>query len=238
VSAPTNPLEVYFRANKGRRIHKWIHYFDIYDRHFAPYRGRPLNILEFGVSYGGSLRMWRNYFGPAAHITGVDIDPRCAGMGDSENGIDVIIGDQADRTFLAGLAERLGPIDILIEDGGHTMVQQIATFEVLWPSIKEGGLFLIEDLHTSYWHKYGGGVKRPTTFIEYAKNLIDQQHAWHSQDSAALAVDDYTRTIRGMHVYDSVIVFDKETVDRPIHEGTGIEAFNPQLPAPSSEQPS
>ncbi|MGI8761088.1 MAG: class I SAM-dependent methyltransferase [Jatrophihabitantaceae bacterium] len=223
MSTTVNPLEQYFRANQGRLIHKWIHYFDIYDRHFAPYRGTGPTVLEFGVSHGGSLQMWKDYFGPEARIIGVDIDPRCAAM--SEDRVEVVIGDQEDRTFLRELGQRLGQIDVLIEDGGHTMTQQIATFEELWPAIRVGGVYLVEDLHTSYWRRFGGGYKRRGTFIEYAKDLIDQQNAWHSRDSQSLVVDDYTRTIRGMHVYDSVIVFDKASVPEPGHEKTGTRSF-------------
>jgi hypothetical protein len=200
-----------------------MHYFDIYDRHFAPFRNTDVNIVEFGVSHGGSLEMWRDYFGPKARITGVDVDPRCAHLGGDQ--IDVVIGDQQDRGFLGLLADKLGPIDIVIEDGGHTMGQQLATFEGLWPRVRDGGVFLIEDLHTSYWRRYGGGYKRPGTFIEYAKDLIDQQHAWHSKDTETLQVDDYTRSIRGMHVYDSIIVFDKGQVPKPTHERTGTRSF-------------
>lgn len=219
----TNPLKSYFNDNPGRLIHKWVHYFDIYDRHLSPFRGKPVNILEFGVSHGGSLQMWKEYFGPRAQITGVDIDPRCAGL--TEDRVDVVIGDQDDRGFLRELADRVGEVDVLIEDGGHTMTQQIATFEEFWPRITDGGVFLIEDLHTSYWRKYGGGHKRAGTFVEYAKDLIDQQHAWHSQDRSRLEVDDYTRTIRGMHVYDSIIVFDKDVVPRPDHLSTGTRSW-------------
>jgi cephalosporin hydroxylase len=156
-------------------IHKWIHYFDIYDRHFSPYRGRKVNIVEFGVSQGGSLQMWRDYFGRRATITGVDVDPRCAKL--TDKGVNVVIGDQEDRKFLNDLADRVGEIDIVIDDGGHTMGQQIATFEELWPRVRDGGIFLVEDLHTSYWPKYGGGYKRSGTFIEYAKNLIDRKYS-------------------------------------------------------------
>ncbi len=219
----SNPLEEYFLANRGRLIHKWMHYFDIYDRHFAPYRGRKLTIVEFGVSHGGSLQMWRHYFGRRAAITGVDVNPACAALGD--DGIDVVIGDQEDRGFLRDLADRVGMIDIVIEDGGHTMAQQIATFEELWPRVRPGGIYLVEDLHTSYWPAYGGGYRRPGTFIEYAKNLIDQQHAWHSREPESLQVDAYTRSIRGMHVYDSIIVFDKGRVTRPINERRGLPSF-------------
>jgi cephalosporin hydroxylase len=218
-----NPLRAYFEANEGRLIHKWMHYFNIYDRHFAPFRGQPVNVLEFGVSHGGSLQMWKNYFGPRARITGVDIMPKCATL--AEDRIDIVIGDQEDRTFLRSLARKLGSVDVLIEDGGHTAAQQINTFEEFWPCITDGGVLLVEDLHTSYWERYGGGYKRPGTFIEYAKDLIDQQHAWHSREKDKFAVDDYTRTIRGMHVYDSIIVFDKAPVSRPTHRRTGTPSF-------------
>lgn len=224
MSKISNPLEAYFRGNQGRLIHKWIHYFDIYDRHFAPYRKKPVTVLEFGVSHGGSLQMWKKYFGRRARIVGVDINPDCAALTESQ--IEVVIGDQDNREFLRELRDRLGPIDVVIEDGGHTMTQQIATFEEIWPGVRDGGVFLIEDLHTSYWDNYGGGHKRAGTFIEYAKDLIDQQNAWHSREPESLAVDDYTRSIRGMHVYDSIIVFDKQSVPRPRHEKTGT----PMLP--------
>src|SRR3954452_23932755 len=173
-----NPLEAYFRANPGRRIHKWVHYFDIYHRHLAQYRGKPITVVEFGVSHGGSLQMWKHYFGRKARIIGVDIDPHCSAF--AERRVEVVIGDQEDRGFLRQLRDRVGPIDVVIEDGGHTMAQQINTFEVLWPAVRDGGVFLLEDLHTSYWEHYGGGYKRPGTFIEYAKDLIDQINAWHS----------------------------------------------------------
>jgi cephalosporin hydroxylase len=218
-----NPLEAYFRANQGRLIHKWLHYFDIYDRHFSVYRGRKVNIVEFGVAHGGSLEMWRDYFGRRARITGVDLNPRCAEL--TGRRINVVIGDQENREFLNELGDKVGEIDIVIEDGGHTMGQQIATFEEMWPRVRDGGIFLIEDLHTSYWPKYGGGYKRPGTFIEYAKNLIDQQHAWHSREPGTFTVDGYTRSIRGMHIYDSIIVFDKGPVTRPTHEKTGKPSF-------------
>jgi hypothetical protein len=221
MAKPSNPLEAYFRANDGPLIHKWLHYFDIYDRHFAPYRRRPVKVLEFGVSYGGSLRMWRDYFGRKARIVGVDIDPRClVGAG---HRIEVVIGDQDDRDFLTKVAEEHGPFDVVIEDGGHTMTQQINTFEVIWPHVRTGGVYLAEDLHTSYWTNYGGGLREPASFIEYAKDLIDRQNAWHSRGQ--LKPDVYTKTIGGIHVYDSIIVFDKAKVVRPTHERTGQETF-------------
>lgn len=217
-----NPLERYFRANQDRLIHKWMHYFDIYHRHFERFRGKPVTVLEFGVSHGGSLQMWRDYFGRKARIYGVDIDPRCAELGG--RGTKVFIGDQEDRAFLRSIADEIGPVDVLIEDGGHTMGQQIATFEELYHRMSPDGCFLIEDLHTSYWDSFGGGYRRPGTFIEYAKGLTDQLNAWHSREES-FTVDEFTRTTRSMHFYDSIIVFEREPVERPTHQRTGRWSF-------------
>jgi len=213
VDQAPNRLEAYFRANPGRRINKWPHYFPIYDRHFSVYRGRAVHVMEFGVGQGGSLQMWRDYFGPAARVTGVDIDPRCAGL--TGDRISVVTGDQEDREFLRGLTAVAGQPDVVIDDGGHHMGQQIATLEEMWPQLRDGGVFLTEDVHTSYGDRYGGGCRRPGTFVEYAKDLIDRVNAWHSEDMAALEPDAWTRSVAGMHVYDSVIVLDKDQVGRP-----------------------
>lgn len=213
-----NPLEQYFTKNKGKLIHKWLHYFGIYDRHFSVYRKKPVTILEFGVFQGGSLQMWRSYFGKRARIIGVDINPKCQEL--EEKGIEIHIGDQEDRAFLKRLMEKVGNVDIVIEDGGHTMKQQINTFEEVFPYVNDGGVFLIEDLHTSYWKEYGGGYKKANTFIEYAKDIIDDIHAWHSKEKK-LRVSKNTKNIKGMHVYDSIIVFDKGPVAEPSHKMSG-----------------
>lgn len=170
--------------------------------------------------------MWKKYFGRKAKIIGVDIDPRCKSL--KEDQITIRIGDQEDRVFLKKLVKEIGPIDVVIEDGGHTMGQQIATFEEIYPHVKEGGVFLIEDLHTSYWHEYGGGYRKAGTFIEYAKALVDKLHAWHSRDSESFTVDDFTTSTKSMHFYDSIIVFEKGKVVQPSHRKTGKPSFEEQ----------
>ena len=218
-----NPLEKYFRKNQaGRRIHKWLHYFEIYHRHLQRFRGKRIVVVEFGVQYGGSLQMWRKYFGRRAKIYGVDIDPRCKRSDGRRT--KVFIGDQADRDFLQSIVDETGPIDVVIEDGGHFPAQQIATFEVLYPHMKPDGVFLIEDLHTSYWKRWEGGYRRPGTFIEYAKDYIDKLNAWHSQEKG-LVVDEFTRTTKSIHVYDSIIVFERGVVQQPTHEKIGVAGF-------------
>src|SRR6478735_7675915 len=100
-----NDLEQHFRSNTGRLIHKWDHYFEIYERHFSRFRGTEVVVVEFGVSHGGSLQMWKKYFGPKAKIIGIDINPACKAL--EEEQIEVIIGSQEDKSFLASLRERV-----------------------------------------------------------------------------------------------------------------------------------
>jgi hypothetical protein len=212
----------YFRHNPGRQIHKWDHYFPIYERHFGPLRKRHPTVLEIGVSQGGSLEMWRAYFGRGSHIVGIDIDERCTAV--AGPGVDVRIGDQTDRAFLMGLVDEFGPFDIVIDDGGHRPEQIRASFDALWPSINLGGVYLVEDLHANYWPEYGGAYLAPESFVEYGKSVIDEMHAWHSRDPA-LEVTAMTRSLRGLHIYDSIMVFDKADVPRPHVRKTGRPAL-------------
>ena len=206
-------LEDYFRANKKRLITKWRHYFEIYERHFAPYRGRPVRMLEYGIWHGGSLQMWRSYFGPQAHIVGVDIKPECARF--AEPGTDVVIGDQADPATHRGLRERYGTFDIVVDDGGHRSEQQITTFLEIYPALAPGGTYLVEDVHTSYIPGWGGGLRRPGTFIEFAKQIVDQQYAWYGP-IPGLHGDELTRTAFGLHFYDSMVVIEKRELEVPM----------------------
>ena len=217
-----NDLEKYFDNNKGRLINKWHHYFDVYDRHFSKYRGRDIHILEIGVSQGGSLQMWKDYFGDRAKIYGIDINPLCKNL--EEENIKIFIGSQTDRAFLKSVISSIPPIDILIDDGGHTMKQQIVSFEELFFKIKEDAVYLCEDCHTSYWYKFGGGYKRFGTFIEYTKNWIDSINAYHSK-SWRLKVNEFTKSAGSLHYYDSIVVIEKTPIAKPYCSSTGTPSF-------------
>lgn len=210
---PTNPLHAYFQNNGGRLVDKWFHYLDVYHRHFARYRGRQFTMVEVGVYHGGSLQMWRHYLGPMARIVGVDIEPRTAALATADT--EIMIGDQADPAFLARLARQVGRIDVLIDDGGHTMQQQLQTFMALYPAVAHDGVYLVEDLHTSYWREYGGAYRGQFSFLELTKTLIDQLNAWHSRDAHSFVVDGYTQSTGSMHYYDSVLVIEKRRRDPP-----------------------
>lgn len=222
-----NDLEIYFNNNKDREIFKWMHYFDIYDRHFNRFRGKEVIIVEIGVFRGGSLQMWKNYFGDKAKIYGIDINPECKKF--EEENIEILIGSQSDRQFLKDLKTKIPKIDILIDDGGHEMQQQIITFEELFGHIKDDGVYLCEDTHTSYWKIYGGGYKKKGTYIEYTKALIDSLNAYHSR-SKRLEVTDFTRSADSIHFYDSIVVIEKRRRDTaPVTRITGRETM--EVPA-------
>ena len=220
--ASSNSLQRYFDNNNKRLIFKWDHYFDIYDHHFSRFRGKRVTVVEFGVFHGGSLQMWRKYFGRKSRIYGVDINPKCKRF--EGRGIEVFIGDQEDRAFLRELAEKIGPIDVVIDDGGHRMGQQIATFEELYPRMSEDGCFLVEDVHSSYMPKFGGGFRKEGTFMEYAKALTDKLNAWYVKDGS-IKPDKFTRSTRSMHFYDSIVVFERGPVKKPTKRKSGVPQF-------------
>jgi hypothetical protein len=131
-----------FNAHRGRQIDKWEHYFDIYEKHFAKYVNRSPRVLEIGVDHGGSLQMWKSYFGKGAEILGVDINPACKEY--EEDQIQILIADQCK---IPGVADLI-PFDIIIDDGSHICAHQSITFRQLWP--KCTGVYLIEDCHDGY----------------------------------------------------------------------------------------
>ncbi len=217
-----NFLEKYFTENKNRRIFKWHHYFEIYERHFEKFRNKDVSILEIGVLHGGSLQMWKEYFGSNAKIYGVDINPKCKEF--EEKNVEIFIGSQSDRNFLREIKTRIPKIDILIDDGGHTMEQQITTFEELFEHVDENGVYLCEDLHTSYWEEFGGGYKNPNSYIEYSKNFIDYINAFHSKNES-LKVNSFTKSAHSLHYYDSVLVVEKRKIEPPYTLKTGKKSL-------------
>jgi methyltransferase family protein len=161
-----SPLEAWFDAHtEGLPLFKRRHYFAIYHHHLARFRGQPVHIVEIGVRGGGSLEMWRDYFGPEARVSGIDIDPACKEH--ESEGIEIFIGDQADPHFWARFLERLSSIDIVVDDGGHRPHQQAVTLERLLPHIRPGGVYICEDIGGSFqpFHSFLDGLSRPLSAI-------------------------------------------------------------------------
>ncbi|MBI5263392.1 MAG: class I SAM-dependent methyltransferase [Bradyrhizobium sp.] len=199
-----------FLGAQKRPAHKWTHYLDIYERYLSNYRDKPISFLEIGVMSGGSLDMWRRYFGEPATIVGIDIDPTCAERVDPPN--IVRIGSQDDRRFLEGVINEFGAPDVVLDDGSHIGRHQRASFEILFPHLKSGGLYIIEDVHTAYWPDWEGGYKRNGSIIEYTKQMIDDLHGWyHNRRTTTPAKDE----IGAIHLYDSIIVIEKNGKGKP-----------------------
>lgn len=207
-------LREIFDSMDGKLIHKWDHYIEVYDLYFNKYRGKEVHILEIGVSQGGSLEMWKRYFGEKMHLYGVDINPRCKELEDDQ--VTIFIGEQEDKNFLNELRNKIPKVDILIDDGGHTMIQQIVTFEEMFSHVKDDGIYLCEDTHTSYMYAYHGGYKRKTTFIEYSKNFIDYINAWHSENKNKLDISDFSRSAYGLHFYTGMVLIEKRKMQPPV----------------------
>lgn len=209
--------------NKKKGVtRKLVNYYAEYDLNFQEYRNKPIKLLEIGIQKGGSLYMWREYF-PNAKIVGVDIDEECKQF--EGEGIKVYIGDQENADFLLELERKEGTFDIVIDDGGHTMKQQITTFKTLFPLLAEGGMYVIEDLHTSYWPEFGGG----RTTISLLKSMIDEIHFWAKESPRAgffkkvkskikqfpkKQMNVFQKTIRSIYIADSICFIKKETVEK------------------------
>jgi len=163
--------------------------------------------------------MWRNHLGPNARIMGVDINENCRQFADDRT--QIFIGDQSDPAFLAQLSDAVGWVDVVIDDGSHIPSHQRATFERLfYDNLKDGGFYVVEDCHTSYWRNYGGGYRRKGSFIEYSKQLVDELNFWHARDDKVPRTR-ATDWVASVTFYSSVIVFQKRAMTNPQPIWTG-----------------
>jgi len=178
-----------FLNNKGNAIHKYAHYFPIYEKYFSRYINQPLIFWEIGVAFGGSLQMWKQYFGPHAIIVGIDIIEECKMF--EEHNIHVRIGCQSDHAFLENIAAEFPP-DIVLDDGSHVMSDIKSTFSFLYNKLPKNGIYVVEDLHTAYWESHEGGLRRNGTFIEYCKDLVDELNAYNTR--GAMEPTEFTKS--------------------------------------------
>lgn len=220
----TSQVAKLFYGHQGRLIHKWGHYLEIYDRHLSHFQklGRPVRLLEIGVYHGGSLQLWRQYFGPEAVIFGVDINPRCRNIADPS--ICIRIGSQVDAEFLRRVVEEMGGVDIVIDDGSHIASHQRKSLEVLLPLVDPDGIYIAEDLHTSYFRGlFEGGFRRRGTFIEEAKMLIDSIYEpYHKKETSFSNVQG---SVNSVHFYDGLVAIEKKPPQAPFHTKVGTPSF-------------
>lgn len=153
------PLKCGFAAyfanhSKGPGIHKWTHYFEVYEENFGPFcasgsASNRMRMMEIGIQSGGSMMMWRHAFGSKLEqLVGVDLNPNTKAWEKFGSNVKVEIGSQADPVFLDSLAAKYRDgIDVILDDGSHVPAHIILTFAKLWPLVRPGGVYMIEDLH-------------------------------------------------------------------------------------------
>lgn len=182
--------------------HKKDEFLEIYDLHFFSWKDRNPRFLEIGVQLGGSLHIWRDYFGKI-QLTGVDILEECKNY--ETDDVKIVIGDQSNKEFL----EQLGEFDIIVDDGGHTMVQQQNSFSVLFPKLSSGGIYVIEDTHTSYWKQF---LDSDLTTINFIKSLVDDVNAEATKSARNETFKEIENTynIKSIHFYESIVVIVKK----------------------------
>lgn len=203
-------IEDIFFNKLSKRCDKWYPYFHAYEKHLSKFRGKDCKLLEIGVQKGGSLELWHHYFGEKCSIYGVDNDQNVADLKYDFN-VDLTIGDQEDFEFWKEYTSKRGFFDIIIDDGGHKMKQQENTILSLFGKLNYGGIYIVEDTHTSYWEDFGGGFKKEGSFIENMKSLIDLLHVRHvDKEKPGQGVINAFHGLSSVTFYDSMVVLEKE----------------------------
>ena len=195
-------LDIYKCYKKSPYLsNKHSSYFQVYAELLEQYRNEPITFIEVGVLNGGSLFMWREYFGAKARIIGIEFNPLAKRW--ESDGFEIFIGSQSDGLFWDEVFNKIGDVDIVLDDGGHTYEQQIITAHKCVPHIKDGGLLIVEDTHTSYFKDFGYPSKY--SFIEWTKMLIDNINSrFPSVEASALP---YKNSIYSISIFESIVSF-------------------------------
>lgn len=162
-------MQQVFESHTGRRTTKWTHYPYYYHRHLQEFIGKPITILEIGVESGGSLQVWKKYFGPQCKVVGIDILENSMFQ---EHQIFTECGSQTDIKFLESVIQKHGRPDIIIDDGSHNQTDILKSFPFLFQYLNEGGYYIVEDLHTAYWAENEGGINSPYNFVTVASRFV------------------------------------------------------------------
>tara|TARA_B100000941_G_scaffold241431_1_gene185013 strand:- start:682 stop:1539 length:858 start_codon:yes stop_codon:yes gene_type:complete len=196
-------LSIYKLFNKSKKYSiKWSSYFQVYEKIFSHYRNKKIKFVEIGVANGGSLFMWKKYFGKKAKIIGIDLNPKAKKL--EKNGFKIYIGNQSDKKFWENFYKKEGKVDLILDDGGHKNLQQISTVHHSLPYIKDGGKIVVEDTGTSYVKKEFNNPSK-YSFINYAKNVIDAIH--RRSPLLKKELNFYSKKIFLVEFFESIVVF-------------------------------
>ena len=198
-------------------------YFQAYEEMFSKYVEKEITFVEVGVLHGGSLFMWKEYFGKKARIIGIDLNPKAKEL--EKHGFEIFIGSQSDKNFWNNFYSKVGKIDILLDDGGHTNDQQVVTLSESINNINNGGLIVIEDAHTSYMKKFGNPSKY--SLINYSKYLIDVINSRFSETKLKIN-NNHRKKIYSISYYESIVAIkidSKKSIEASILKNNNNELF-------------
>jgi len=192
-------------------------FLEIYENYFKELKEKEINILEIGVENGDSLRIWRDYF-RKANICGLDIVKKDFTI----NNVEILRGDQSDHKFLDTVIEKYKKFDIIIDDGCHVSKYIINTFEHLFDYLSDGGLYIIEDLQTSYIPRYGGSrinLNKKNTSMNFIKSLSDSINYEHN-DKPFFKKKKFDGLIKSVHTHQNISFIEK---------GNSLQYFHPEI---------
>lgn len=201
---------------------KGHNYTKVYAHYLNFFKDKPIKFLEIGILFGQSVKLWEKYF-QNAELHFIDIDSKQIQYHSERSTYHFL--DQGDKAQLQTFIESNSNFDVIIDDGGHYMDQQINSFIILFQALNSGGIYIIEDLHTSYWKKFGGGgdfenpVSSPESTIEFLKSLIDDLNYIGARTgisdfeqvplSILSTLNYFQENILSMHFYDSLCIIIK-----------------------------
>ena len=198
-------------------------YFDAYEQLLGRFRDQRITFVEVGVLNGGSLFMWRNFLGNDARIIGIDVSPEAKRW--EKQGFEIYIGDQSDPQFWRELYAKIGRIDLLVDDGGHTYEQQLVTVNESFRNMNDLGLIIIEDTHTSYMKNFGAMTN--FTFIDFAKTTVDKINSRYqgipSQESTE------KKFVKSVQFFESIVVFQMSS--SPLEESFRVQNLGEKVGA-------
>lgn len=166
-------LEQFYAEHSGKVSDRWGLYLVEYERILGGYRDKPVALLEIGLQNGGSLEIWARFFSKARQLVGCDINPDCARLVYEDPRIHVVVGDANSDVTEAKVLRYAPTFDVVIDDGSHNSSDIVKSFARYFPHLAQGGIFVVEDLHCSYWEEYEGGLFDPFSAISLFKRLAD-----------------------------------------------------------------
>jgi 8-demethyl-8-alpha-L-rhamnosyltetracenomycin-C 2'-O-methyltransferase len=198
-----NLFEIAKKYPTSKNDHGFI---EIYHKHFSNLTEDKINILEIGVERGDSLRMWREYFTNAS-ICAIDLHDRNISVDNTE----ILIGDQSDHSFLQSVVNKYGTFDIIIDDGSHQSKHIITSFNFLFNHLSDNGIYVIEDLQTSYQPRYGGSrfnlIKKKSS-MNFIKSLADSINYEH-KDKPFFKRNTFDGSIKSISFYQNIAFITK-----------------------------